>query len=150
LEPMACLRLDIQPLQVRRMGFDGLAFDLGYLAQACEIQQGDFRHHDSPKSRLPPRLPTNLAGPMTIRCESAVHMSYTVSAATVARVSASISTPVRCVVLTAHSIFKALSPSQAIPKRQPSIGKGWQKGISSWVRFAARVPAMIAVSTMPP
>lgn len=32
----------------------------------------------------------------------------------------------------------------------PSIGSGWQKGISSWVRLTAMVPAITAVSTMAP
>ena len=32
--------------------------------------------------------------------------------------------------------------------RQPSIGSGWQNGISSCVRLTAIVPAMIAVSTI--
>src|SRR5690606_14071283 len=32
----------------------------------------------------------------------------------------------------------------------PSMGSGWQNGISSWVRLTAMVPATIAVSTMPP
>src|SRR5690606_30884167 len=104
----------------------------------------------APKSCRPPRLPCSFAGPSTIACDSALHMSYTVSAATVAPVSASISTPVRWVVFTAHSIRSSRSPCQSMPMRTPSMGSGWQNGISSWVRLAAMVPATTAVSTMPP
>src|SRR3546814_20072744 len=42
------------------------------------------------------------------------------------------------------------SPCQSTPMRTPSMGSGWQNGISSWVRLTAMVPAMIAVSTLPP
>src|SRR5690606_40700851 len=52
------------------------------------------------KSRLPPLLETSCTGPMRMSCDSALHMSYTVSAATLAPVSASISTPVVCVTDT--------------------------------------------------
>src|SRR5690606_30324552 len=42
------------------------------------------------------------------------------------------------------------SPCQSMPTRTPSIGNGWQNGIRSEVRLTAMVPAMTAVSTMPP
>ena len=85
-----------------------------------------------------------------MRCDSALHMSYTVSAATVAPVSASISTPVRCVVRTVQSIRNSRSPAQSMAMLHPSIGSGWQKGIRSHVRLTAMVPATIAVSTIAP
>jgi len=95
-------------------------------------------------------LDTSRVGPITIACDSALHMSYTASAAMLAPVSASISTPVRWMLRTAHSIRSALSVSHSIDTRQPSIGSGWQNGISSCVRFTAMVAAMIAVSTTGP
>src|SRR5580765_463512 len=73
-----------------------------------------------------------------------------VSAATVAPVSASISTPVLCDTATSHRIDSSVGVANSIVKAQRSIASGWQKGISSWVRFAASVPAIIAVSTIGP
>jgi hypothetical protein len=37
------------------------------------------------------------------------------------------------VVPTVHSIRSVRASCQSIEKRQPSIGSGWQNGISSWV-----------------
>src|SRR5690606_2161659 len=147
----------VQPAQVRGAGGEGLSVAARGVAQAGEIEHGHAGHlfppaslPALPKSRLPPRLPASFAGPITIACESALHMSYTVSAATVAPVRASISTPVRCTVFTVHSIRSSRSPCQSIASFTPSIGSGWQNGISSWVRLTAMVPAITAVSTIPP
>ena len=72
-----------------------------------------------------------------------------VSAATLAPVRASISTPVLCVTATSQVTRN--------PPRTPATaiftfdsGRGWQKGINSCVRFAASTPAMIAVSNTGP
>src|SRR5690606_34270468 len=137
--------------QVGGGGVDLLALTAGGLAQRCEVQQHHPGHQPTfPKSRLPPCLPSSLAGPRTMACDSALVMSYTVSAATVAPVRASISTPVRAVVRAVHSIRSSRSPCQSMAMRTPSSGSAWQNGISSWVRLAAMVPAITAVSTMPP
>src|SRR5690606_14336824 len=98
-QAMAGGGLGVQRGQVGGGGVDLLALTAGGLAQRCEVQQHHPGHQPTfPKSRLPPCLPSSLAGPRTMACDSALVMSYTVSAATVAPVRASISTPVRAVV----------------------------------------------------
>src|SRR5688572_14810615 len=68
-----------------------------------------------------------------------------VRAATDAPVSASISTPVRWWAAVVHSTESASPPAGAIAMSQRSRPSGWQNGMSSCVRFAAIVPATIAV-----
>ncbi len=72
-----------------------------------------------------------------------------VSAATLAPVSASISTPVLCVTATAQVMRR---PPRALATSIFTFdsGNGWQNGISSCVRLAASTPAMIAVSNTGP
>ena len=82
---------------------------------------------------------------------SALTMSYTVSAATVTAVSASISTPVLSTVRT-----RASTPRVPLPRRASNVTStfvrrsGWQSGISSEVRLAARIPAVRAVPSTSP
>src|SRR5687767_259162 len=68
-----------------------------------------------------------------------------VRAATDAPVSASISTPVRWWTAVTHSTMSASELAGAIAMSQRSRPSGWQNGMSSCVRFAAIVPATIAV-----
>src|SRR3954466_9712087 len=72
-----------------------------------------------------------------------------VSAATEAATSASISTPVCAVVSADATISTSASPS---PISTPTCvsGSGWQSGISSLVRFAAWMPASLAVTSASP
>ena len=42
---------------------------------AARCDQYSCDQYSWPTSRLPPRLPTSLAGPITMACESALHMS---------------------------------------------------------------------------
>src|SRR5690554_4908650 len=88
-EAMPLAQLAVQSAEVRRTRGKGFAVAAGRVAQAGEIKHGHAGHFFTPepfpalpKSRLPPRLPASFAGPITIACESALHMSYTVSAAT--------------------------------------------------------------------
>lgn len=72
---MPRLYVVVDPRQVRGLGGEGFAGDAGTLAQAGEIEQRHRGHQSCPTSRLPPRLPTSFAGPSTIACDSALHMS---------------------------------------------------------------------------
>src|ERR1700733_12603129 len=72
-----------------------------------------------------------------------------VSAASLAPVSASISTPVLWCTETVQRIT-AEFPSSSMAIKQLSIPSGWQKGMSSWVRFAPMTPATMAVSKIGP
>src|SRR5690348_8379846 len=67
-----------------------------------------------------------------------------------APVSASISTPVLCDTATSQRIASSVSEMNSADNAQRSIINGWQNGISSCVRLAASVPAMIAVSITGP
>mmetsp|Transcript_12341 Transcript_12341/g.22421 ORF Transcript_12341/g.22421 Transcript_12341/m.22421 type:complete len:235 (-) Transcript_12341:20-724(-) len=78
-----------------------------------------------------------------------LHMSYTVKAATVAPVSASISTPVLPLSPQKQSMTMSFA-TVLIVMSHFSINRGWQKGISSAVRLTARVPAIIAVAKTGP
>ncbi len=78
-------------------------------------------------------------------------MSYTVSAATEAAVSASISTPVGPVVrASAMSVIvpAAASTSPSTPTKDSA--SGWHRGISSEVRLAAWMPAIRATPITSP
>ena len=66
-----------------------------------------------------------------------------------APVSASISTPVRWCTATSQRITRS-SPAGSIVTRHFSMASGWQNGMSSCVRFAAIVPATIAVANTGP
>src|SRR5438445_51885 len=70
----------------------------------------------------------------------ALHMSYTVRAATLAATSASISTPVTAVVVTFEAMVTPFSHSR-IRTSTCERGSGWHIGISSAVRLAAIMPA---------
>mmetsp|Transcript_63347 Transcript_63347/g.125237 ORF Transcript_63347/g.125237 Transcript_63347/m.125237 type:complete len:241 (-) Transcript_63347:140-862(-) len=82
---------------------------------------------------------------------AALHISYTVSAATVAAVRASISTPVAAVHVAVASMSRACASGRS--RRLTATcdsATGWQSGMSSDVRFAAMMPARRAVtSTLP-
>src|SRR5687767_9460639 len=80
-EPITCPQFQVQHAQVRRGGLERLRSDFGGIAQAGEIQHGDVGGHPAaprswaPKSCFPPRLPSSFAGPITILCDRALHMS---------------------------------------------------------------------------
>ena len=80
---------------------------------------------------------------------SALHMSYTVSAATLAATSASISTPVSAVVFTLVAIETPFSHTRRVTAMCDSA-TGWHIGINSEVRFAAMIPAVRATSSGSP
>src|SRR6202034_2757001 len=74
-----------------------------------------------------------------------------VSAATLAPVSASISTPVLWRTSTRQRTTMTVLPgAKPISMRHCSSASGWQNGISSAVRLAAMTPATIAVSNTGP
>mmetsp|Transcript_27282 Transcript_27282/g.54567 ORF Transcript_27282/g.54567 Transcript_27282/m.54567 type:complete len:212 (-) Transcript_27282:363-998(-) len=78
-------------------------------------------------------------------------MSYTVNAATLAPVSASISTPVRPPASVAvHSITADELPSIRTSTSTHDSDRGWHSGISSDVRLAAMMPARRAVAKIGP
>ena len=80
---------------------------------------------------------------------TAFSMSYTVKAATLAAVSASISTPVRPVVRTV-----ALISTPASTRSRSSVtaetGNGWHSGIRSAVRLLPMIPASRATPSTSP
>src|SRR6185436_18238765 len=67
-------------------------------------QDRDADHGRTNSPLLPPALCSNSTSPMLMPRSTALHMSYTVSAATAAAVRASISTPVRDVTRTVARI----------------------------------------------
>src|SRR5882724_9197799 len=73
-----------------------------------------------------------------------------VRAATEAPVRASISTPVRWCTDTWHVMTISPLRVSSISIAHLSMGRGWQKGMRSWVRLAAMTPEMIAVSNTGP
>ena len=78
-------------------------------------------------------------------------MSYSVSAATLAAVSASISTPVRAVArASARMVTVPAARSGVSSTSTRSSGSGWQSGMSSEVRFAPPIPASRAVTSASP
>src|SRR3954452_8286693 len=78
-------------------------------------------------------------------------MSYTVRAATETAVIASISTPVRAVTrASAVSVTVPAAASTSASTSMWSRPSGWQSGMSSPVRLAARTPAMRAVPRTSP
>src|ERR687887_207507 len=82
---------------------------------------------------------------------TALTMSYTASAATLTAVSASISTPVLSTVLTrARTVSSPRRTSSSKVMSTPVMRSGWQSGISSWVRLAARMPAVRATPRTSP
>src|SRR6185312_13535102 len=99
-------------LGVKRTYVESVAGDLLLgaargIAQRSEIQQPVIHRalarlrgatFPASTSRLPPDFSSSRTRSITISCDSALHMSYTVSAATLAPVRASISTPVLCVI----------------------------------------------------
>lgn len=90
---------------------------------------------------------------MIIPFPAALHMSYTVNAATDAAVSASISTPVRAsggVRAVADIRTDAEGGSRTRSTETDERGTEWQSGMSELVCFAARMPAVCArVKTSP-
>ena len=82
---------------------------------------------------------------------TALHISYTVSAAVDTAVRASISTPVlpsQETVARISTLF--LASSRDSYRLMPSIRMGWHMGMMSGVRFAPMTPAIWAtVSTSP-
>ena len=131
---------------------NGFAGDAGGVAQAGEIQHGRrARSSDVSDVALaaalgraasPGRSRSRATAPCTCRRRSA-RRRWRRSALPSRR---------RCGGWSAPCIRSAACARrrQSIAMRQPSIGSGWQNGISSCVRLTAIVPAMIAVSTMPP
>ena len=82
---------------------------------------------------------------------TALHISYTVRAATDTAVSASISTPVLPLTLTRASMSSR--PLAACGVNATSIeetGSGWQSGMSSGVFLAASMPATRATAKTSP
>ncbi len=80
---------------------------------------------------------------------SALHMSYTVRAATDAATSASISTPVTAVVRASVRIAMPSVLTSALDLDFAQRNR-WHMGISSDVRLAARIPATRATSSGSP
>src|ERR1700722_10248765 len=110
----------------------------GYASTAV----GTHRRQSCVKSPdLPPDLWVRRTASMRMPRSTDLHMSYTVSAATEAAVSASISTPVCPVVLTVAAISTALSVTSN-SSDTALIGNGWHSGMSSAVRLDAMMPAM--------
>lgn len=73
---MPCIEFCIQAAQILRAGLHTLVGNACGLAQAGEIQHRHRGGHcAAPMSRLPPRLDTNLVGPMLMLCDNALHMS---------------------------------------------------------------------------
>src|SRR5579864_6214618 len=100
---------------------------------------------------LPPALCNSSILVSVMPRSTALHMSYTVSAATETAVSASISTPVRLVTRTVARISNcACSTSSSNAMSTPLIGSGWHNGIRSGVRFAAITPATCATARTSP
>lgn len=98
------------------------------------------------KCRLPPVLDMSAVSSRTMSWDNPLSMSYTVRAAMDAPIMASISTPVLWVTRTVQSTWMTLpSSTRFMSTLQSSIGRGWQKGIKSLVRFAACTPATMAV-----
>ncbi len=86
--------------------------------------------------------------PITSVRSTAFNMSTSVSAAAETAVSASISTPVRPVVRTRHSIPTAAGRgSSANATSTASTRSGWASGIHSAVRLAAITAARCAVAS---
>mmetsp|Transcript_23734 Transcript_23734/g.72548 ORF Transcript_23734/g.72548 Transcript_23734/m.72548 type:complete len:270 (+) Transcript_23734:511-1320(+) len=100
---------------------------------------------------LPPDLRRSLTSRTTMPFDAALHMSYTVSAATAAALIASISTPVP----PSHAA-DALTTSEWFSGRNEKstaaceMSKGWQRGMSSDVRLAAPIPATRATARTSP
>src|SRR5207253_2577669 len=87
--------------------------------------QANLSHGRMHSPLLPPALCSNLTLPMLIARSTALHMSYTVSAATAAAVRASISTPVRLLTRTVARISRrARSISRSKVMSTPLIGSG--------------------------
>ena len=80
---------------------------------------------------------------------TALHMSYRVSAATPAAVSASISTPVAPFVSTVARI-RTPSPTGSNSTLACVSASGWQSGMRSLVRLAAMMPATRATANTSP
>ena len=94
------------------------------------------------KVRRPPCLESRRTSEMQMSVDTALHMSYTVRAATLTAVSASISTPVFPVVRASLCILtEALSGSRT--SRTPTLLSTmlWQSGMSALVCFAPMMPA---------
>ena len=94
---------------------------------------------------------TSRTASIRIPRSTALHMSYTVNPVTLTAVSASISTPVWPLTRTVASISTPAPSSDGTRSTEmPLTGSGWHSGISSWVRFAAMIPAMRAVASTSP
>src|SRR5579883_1276840 len=151
-QAVAAAQFLVQRACIAAGGGDRFAVAAGGVAQRGEVQHAIVHGSALPARtrRLPPDFSSSLTLAISISCDSALHMSYTVSAATVAPVSASISTPVLWRTATSQRIASSVAETNVTPNSQCSIASGWQNGMSSWVRLTASVPAMIAVSTIGP
>src|SRR4249919_2820594 len=72
---MPRLQLVLERTQVGRCTIHDLACDTRRVAQCREVQDRHPGHHAFPKSWRPPLLRSSFAGPTTMRCDSALHMS---------------------------------------------------------------------------
>ena len=110
-----------------------------------------FIHTSLQKSPdFPPLLRSSMTSRMTIPRSTALHISYSVSAATEAAVNASISMPVLCVQRSVETMRTSVSEIGVISISMPSMGSGWHIGMSSQVRFAAIIPAIRAQANTSP
>src|SRR5439155_2183306 len=110
--------------------------DAGGGAVGGRDDQGAGGAHERLQSPdLPPVFSSTRMSEMTAALSTALIMSTTVRAATETAVSASISTPVRSVVLT----VAAISTASSVTVRStftPETASGWHSGIRSGVRLA--------------
>jgi len=92
-----------------------------------------------PTSRFPPDLLVRIVCSIRMLWLTALTMSYTVSAATVAPVRASISTPVLWVTRHSQVMIAILFFSNWISICTLSSGKGWHRGIKSLVFLVEKI-----------
>jgi hypothetical protein len=88
--------------------------------------------------RFPPDLLMSTVSSIRTRWETALTMSYTVRAAMLAPVMASISTPVLCVTRHSHWMTATDDPAIVMSTFTESSGRGWHRGMSSLVRLWLR------------
>src|ERR1035437_8600677 len=118
-----------------------------------DSRTGQLHAHESSSRTHRPDLPPSLSSsprPSTVMPRStALHMSYSVSAATEAAVSASISTPVAPSVSTAARM-RTPSPRGSKSTEACVNAIEWQRGMRSLVFFAAVMPATRATPSTSP
>src|SRR4030095_5884399 len=74
-ESVACAQDLVERTQITIVAVDDFRGGAGCITQAGEIQHRAPPHCAPPKSRLPPRFAKTFAGPITMRWDSALHMS---------------------------------------------------------------------------